>query len=80
MNVSSLSSTSATAPVGPPPGHHHGGGPEKTVQAVADRLGMDSESTGSSGTGIADLLAQNPDVSGQLAQLQNRGALVDGYV
>jgi uncharacterized protein (DUF433 family) len=31
------------------------------------------------GTGVADLLAQNPDVSAQLAESQNRGALVDGY-
>jgi hypothetical protein len=34
---------------------------------------------GGGGTGIADLLAQNPDVSAQLAESQNRGALVDGY-
>jgi hypothetical protein len=166
VNVSSLS-TSATAPVGPPRGHNHGGGPEKTMKAVADQLGMDPEAlkkaldggetmsslaaksgvsqddlvatiaatlpaqgadgvaidttsmaTGiangarpgrpdkqqpdvaqgiqalsnalgisgqdlldrlTNGTGIADLLARNPDVSAQLAANQNRGALVDGY-
>ncbi len=168
MNVSSLSSTSAMRPMGPPPGPPpSGGGPEKTMQAVADKLGLDPEalkkaleggSTMSSlaaqagigqddlvatiaatlpaqgpdgvaidttsmatgiangarpgrpekqqpdvaqgiqalsnalgisgqdlldrltdGTGIADLLAQNPDVSAQLAANQNREALVDGY-
>ncbi len=167
MNVSSPGTTSATAPVGPPPGHHRGGGPQKTMRAVADKLGMDPEAlkkaldggetmtslaarsgvsqddlvstiaaslptqgpdgvaidttrmatsiangtrperkhkpevdvaqgiqalssalgiSGSdlldhltNGTGIADLLAKNPDVSAQLAQNQNRGALVDGY-
>lgn len=31
------------------------------------------------GTGIADLLQANPDVSSRLAADQNRGALVDGY-
>jgi uncharacterized protein YidB (DUF937 family) len=167
MNVSSLAGTSATAPVDRPHGPHRGGGPEKTMKAVADKLGMDPEAlkkaldggatmsnlaaqagisqddlvstiaatlpaqgpdgvaidttsmaTGiangarpgraakpevdvaqgiqalssalgisgsdlldrlTNGTGIADLLAKNPDVSAQLAQNQNRGALVDGY-
>jgi hypothetical protein len=32
------------------------------------------------GTGISDLLSQNPDVADQLTAMQNRGALVDGYV
>jgi uncharacterized protein YidB (DUF937 family) len=32
-----------------------------------------------SGTGISDLLSGNPQVSAQLAALQNKGALVDGY-
>jgi hypothetical protein len=31
------------------------------------------------GTGIAHVLAKNPDVSAQLSQNQNRGALVDGH-
>ena len=167
MNVSTLTSTSATTAVAQPHGHHQGAGHEKTVQAVADKLGMDPEdlkkalkggetmsslaakkgvsqddlvatiastlpaqrpggvavdttsmATGiangtrperpnkpgadvaqgiqalsnalgisgqdlldrlTNGTGIADLLAENPDVSAQLAQNQNRGAMVDGY-
>jgi hypothetical protein len=167
MNVSSLTGTTAPRPMGPPPGPPPAGGPAKTLQAVADRLGLDPEelkkaldggSTKSSlaaesgitqedliatiaatlpaqgpdgvatdvtsmatgiangarpargpkpdvdlaqgiqalssalgisgpdlldrltnGTGISDLLAQNPDVSAQLAAKQNRGALVDGY-
>ena len=167
MNVSSMTSTTATAPVDRPHGPHQGGGPEKTMKAVAEKLGMDpdalkkalgggetmsslaakagvsqddlistiaatlpaqspdgvavdttsmataiangarperpekpgvdvaqgiealSSALGisgsdlldrlSSGTGISDLLAQNPDVSSQLAQLENKGALVDGY-
>ena len=166
MNVSTLTSTSATAAVAQSRGHHRGGH-EKTMQAVADKLGMDPEdlkkalkggetmsslaakkgvsqddlvatiaatlpaqrpdgvaidttsmATGiangtrperpnkpgadvaqgiqalssalgisgqdlldrlTNGTGIADLLAKNPGVSAQLAQNQNRGALVDGY-
>jgi uncharacterized protein YidB (DUF937 family) len=32
-----------------------------------------------SGSGITDLLTGNPQVSAQLAALQNKGALVDGY-
>ena len=146
MNVSSLTGTTAPRPMSPPPGPPSAGGPAKTLQAVADRLGLDPEalkkaldggSTMSSlaaesgisqedliatiaatlpaqgpdgvatdvdlaqgiqalssalgisgpdlldrltnGTGISDLLAQNPDVSAQLAANQNRGALVDGY-
>jgi hypothetical protein len=43
MNVSSLTSTSATRPVGPPPGPPPGGAPEKTMKAVADTLGLDPE-------------------------------------
>jgi uncharacterized protein YidB (DUF937 family) len=168
MDVSSLTSTSATTQVQRPHGPHKGGGPEKTMQAVAEKLGMDpdalkkaldggetmsglaaqagitqddlistiaatlptqgpdgvaidttsmataiangsrperpekpgvdlaqgiealSSALGisgadlldrlSSGTGVSDLLAQNPGVSSQLAEIQNKGALVDGYV
>ena len=32
-----------------------------------------------SGAGISGLLAVNPEVSASLAEMQNRGALVDGY-
>jgi hypothetical protein len=43
VNVSSLSSTSAMRPTGPPPGPPPSGGPEKTLQAVADKLGLDRD-------------------------------------
>jgi hypothetical protein len=51
-----------------------GGGPEKTMQAVADRHGdRDRERQPAR-------RSEKPDVSAQLAQVQNRGAPVDGYV
>ena len=167
MNVSSLTSVAATQAMGPP---HTGGGREKTLKAVAEKLGMSAEDLKSalksgstmadlataagvpqddlvstiastlptqrpdgapidttqmatdiangvrpqqhghqdkpvtdlgqgvdalssalgissddllnrltSGSGISDLLKGNPQVSGQLAALQNKGSLVDGY-
>jgi uncharacterized protein YidB (DUF937 family) len=65
------------------------GRPEKPQVDVAQGIQQLSSALGISGqdlldrltngTGISDLLAQNPDVSAQLSQDQNRGALVDGY-
>ena len=52
------------------------------IQALSSALGIsgpDLLDRLTNGTGISDLLAQNPDVSAQLAANQNRGALVDGY-
>ena len=52
------------------------------IQALSSALGISGQDLLdrlADGTGIADLLAKNPDVSAQLAQNQNRGALVDGY-
>jgi hypothetical protein len=168
MDVSSISTTSTVQATGQHHGHGKAGGPEKTMQAVAEKLGMDPEALkaalkdGSTmsdlaaqkgisqddlvatiaatlpaqgpdgvaidttsratqiangtrperparpevdvaqsldalsgalgisssdlmerltdGTGISDLLSQNPDVADQLTAMQNRGALVDGYV
>jgi uncharacterized protein YidB (DUF937 family) len=54
MNVSSLGSTPAMRPAGPPPG----GGHEKTMKAVAAKLGMstgDLRSALTSGSTMADL-------------------------
>jgi hypothetical protein len=70
VNISSTS-TSAMRPMGPPPGR-----PPKPEVDVAPGIQALSSACGISG---ADLLAKNPDVSAQLAQNQNRGALVDGY-
>jgi hypothetical protein len=52
------------------------------LDALSSALGISSSDlldrlTG--GSGIADLLQGNPQVSSQLAALQNKGALVDGY-
>ena len=33
----------------------------------------------SDGTGIADLLADNPQVAAQLTATQHKGAVIDGY-
>jgi hypothetical protein len=52
------------------------------IQALSSALGISGQDLLdrlTNGTGISDLLARNPDVSAQLAQNQNRGALVDGY-
>jgi hypothetical protein len=43
MNVSSLTGTTATRLMGPPPGPPPADGPAKTLQAVADKLGLDPE-------------------------------------
>ena len=163
MDISSVASSPVSRPMGPPPG----GGPQKTMKAVAEKLGMSTDdlksaldsgstmadlaktagvsqddlvatiastlpATGpdgvatdatamatdiangvrperpqkpqvdlsqgldslsgalgisssdlldrlTSGTGIADLLAANPQVSAQLSAAQNKGSLVDGY-
>ena len=40
MSISSITSTSAPQPTARP---HHGGGPEKTMKAVADELGMSTD-------------------------------------
>jgi uncharacterized protein YidB (DUF937 family) len=44
MNVNSIGSTTALRAMGGPPPPPPGGGPEKTLQAVAERLGTDAES------------------------------------
>jgi hypothetical protein len=61
VNVSSLSSTSAMRLTGPPPGPPPSGGPEKTMQAVADRLGLDPDALKKAlqgGSTISSLAAQ----------------------
>jgi uncharacterized protein YidB (DUF937 family) len=52
------------------------------IEALAGALGVSTDDllerlTG--GSGISDLLSANPDVSSQLAALQNKGGMVDGY-
>jgi uncharacterized protein YidB (DUF937 family) len=52
------------------------------IESLASALGVSSGDLVqrlTDGTGIADLLSANPDVSAQLAALQSKGALVDGY-
>jgi uncharacterized protein YidB (DUF937 family) len=69
-----------------PPRRSGGSGPEsdlgKGIDSLANALGVSSAdllTRLTNGTGIGDLLTANPDVSAQLAQLQNKGSLVDGY-
>lgn len=52
------------------------------IDALAQALGVSSSDLVqrlTDGSGIADLVSGNPDVSAQLSALQNRGAIVDGY-
>ena len=52
------------------------------VDALSGALGISSSELLqrlTDGTGIADLLEQDPDVAAQLSATQNRGAVVDGY-
>lgn len=54
----------------------------KGLDALSSALGINTDDLLqrlTDGTGISDLLSANPDVSTQLSQLQNKGALVDGY-
>ena len=54
----------------------------KGLDALSRALGISTDDLLqrlTDGTGISDLLSANPDVSTQLSQLQNKGALVDGY-
>jgi len=54
----------------------------KGLDALSSALGINTDELLqrlTDGTGISDLLSANPDVSTQLSQLQNKGALVDGY-
>jgi uncharacterized protein YidB (DUF937 family) len=54
----------------------------KGLGALSSALGINTDELLqrlTDGTGISDLLSANPDVSSQLSQLQNKGALVDGY-
>jgi uncharacterized protein YidB (DUF937 family) len=54
----------------------------KGLDALSSALGINTDELLqrlTDGTGISDLLSANPDVSSQLSQLQNKGALVDGY-
>lgn len=54
----------------------------KGIETLANALGVSSDDLLerlTDGSGIADLLQANPDVSSQLSQLQNKGAIVDGY-
>jgi hypothetical protein len=51
----------------------------RSMSDLASAAGVGSEDLlATIGTGIADQLEANPDVSAQLAAEQNRGALVDG--
>jgi uncharacterized protein YidB (DUF937 family) len=52
------------------------------LDALSSALGISSSDLVkrlTDGTGIADLLSQNPGVADQLQESQNRGAIVDGY-
>jgi uncharacterized protein YidB (DUF937 family) len=52
------------------------------LDALSGALGISSSDLLdrlTSGSGITDLLSGNPQVSAQLAALQNKGAIVDGY-
>jgi uncharacterized protein YidB (DUF937 family) len=52
------------------------------LDALSSSLGVSSDELLqrlTDGTGISDLLAANPDVAAQLADAQNKGAVVDGY-
>ena len=52
------------------------------MDALSSALGVSSSQLLqrlTDGTGIADLLADNPQVAAQLAAAQNKGAVVDGY-
>ena len=52
------------------------------IDALSGALGISSSDLLerlTSGAGISGLLAVNPEVSASLAEMQNRGALVDGY-
>jgi hypothetical protein len=54
----------------------------KGIDTLAGALGISSDDLLqrlTDGSGISDLLSANPGVSSQLADLQNRGALLDGY-
>jgi hypothetical protein len=70
-------------------GHPQGPPPPKPPVDAASGLDALSSSLGvtsddllqrlTDGTGIADLLQQNPAVAAQLSAAQNKGAVVDGY-
>jgi len=52
------------------------------LDALSSSLGVSSDELLqrlTDGTGISDLLKANPEVATQLAQSQNKGAVVDGY-
>ena len=52
------------------------------MDALSSALGVSSSELLqrlTDGTGIADLLTDNPQVAAQLAAAQNKGAVVDGY-
>jgi uncharacterized protein YidB (DUF937 family) len=54
----------------------------KGIDTLASALGISSDDLLqrlTDGSGISDLLTSNPAVSSQLSDLQNKGALVDGY-
>jgi hypothetical protein len=62
----------------------HSSGPDlgTGLDALSGALGISSSDLLdrlTDGSGITDLLQGNPQVSAQLAALQNKGALVDGY-
>jgi uncharacterized protein YidB (DUF937 family) len=66
---------------GPPPAKP-GVDVSQGLDSLSGALGISSSDLAdrlASGSGIADLLAANPQVSAQLAAVQNRGSLVDGY-
>jgi uncharacterized protein YidB (DUF937 family) len=59
-----------------------GSGLSQGLDALSSALGISSRDLVkrlTDGTGIADLLSQNPGVADQLSAAQNRGSLVDGY-
>jgi uncharacterized protein YidB (DUF937 family) len=71
----------------PPPPSGTGSGQDdsdlgKGIDTLASALGISSNDLLqrlTDGSGISDLLTSNPSVSSQLSELQNKGALVDGY-
>ena len=72
-----------------PHGHPQGAPPAKPAADAAGGLDTLSSALGVSssdllarltdGTGISDLLSENPQVAAQLTASQNKGAVVDGY-
>jgi uncharacterized protein YidB (DUF937 family) len=74
-----------SAPPSPPSGAASGSDSSdlgKGIDTLASALGISSDDLLqrlTDGSGISDLLTSNPSVSSQLSELQNKGALVDGY-